>query len=134
MVESYPPKPDFESFNLWRTKTNTGNFGCLTVVAGRQVRHMSEGEGDPVVYEPRGWLFIFGDYHHDKDGLTTQEVPLPRPVRVVRSCGHGYKASLLLQSLADRSTITYEIASATFRTGDFAGTIWCPKRPDAATR
>lgn len=133
MVETYPPRPDFESFNLWRTRTNTGLFGCLSVVAGRQIRHMSDGEGDPAVYEPRGWLFIFGDLHHDKDGSLSWACLSPDWC-AWSGRGHGYKALLLLQSLADCSTITYDVSSAIFRTGGLDGAIRCPTRPDAATR
>lgn len=128
MVEPYPPKPYFESFNLWRTKTETGRTGCLTIVAGRQQSHSSEGEDDPTTYHPNGWLFIFGDYQHDKDGIGGRKVPLPRPVRVVLSSGHGYEALLLLQSLKDCSTIAYDVSSATFKPDSFHTIILCPKR------
>lgn len=36
MIEAYPPRPYFESYNLWRTQTQTGRKNCLTIVAGRQ--------------------------------------------------------------------------------------------------
>ena len=128
MVEPYPPKPYFESFNLWRTKTKTGRTGCLTIVAGRQQKHSSEGEDDPTAYYSNGWLFIFGDYHHNKDGIGGREVPLPRPVRVIAFSGDGYTAVLRLQSLADCSTIVYEVRTASFEADTFKSIAPCPAR------
>lgn len=128
MVESYPPRPYFESFNLWRTRTTTGRTKCLTIVAGRQIRHESEGENDPVIYEPNGWLFIFGDYRHDKDGIGSRAVPLPKPVRIVMGSGEGYRAKLLLQSLTDCSVNAYDVRSGKFEPNTFNINIPCPRR------
>lgn len=127
MVESYPPRPYFESFNLWRTRTHTGRTKCLTIVAGRQIRDESEGESDPAIYEPNGWLLIFGDYRHEKDGIASREVPLPKPVRILGFAESGYRAVLRLQSLADCSTIAYDVGSARFVPDHFMGIAFCPK-------
>lgn len=127
-VEPYPPNPYFESFNLWRTRTKTGRTGCLTIVAGRQQNHSSEGEEDPTTYYLNGWLFIFGDYHRNKDGIGKVEVPLRRPVRVIGFSGHGYSAVLRLQSLADCSTIIYEVRKASFEADSFKAVAPCPTR------
>ena len=126
LVEHYPPKPYFESFNLWRSQTGTGRTAvCLSIVAGQYQSHASEGEDDPTRYEPNGWLFLFGDYRHDNDGIGTREVPLPRPVRVVTYYGRGYNAVLRLQSLKDCSTIAYDVSSATFKPDTFRGILPC---------
>lgn len=127
--ESYPPKPYFEAFNLWRTESRATRRGCFTVVAGQQQSHASDGENDPTTYEPNGWLFIFGDYRRDPDGITTAEVPLPRPVRVIGYSGRGFKAVLRLQSLADCSTIAYDVGSAAFIADTFE---WAPPCPQGA--
>jgi hypothetical protein len=126
--EFYPPKPYFESFNLWRTKTGTGLSHCLIIAAGQQQTHASDGVDDPTVYNPNGWLFIYGDYHQFKDGIGGREVPLQRPVRILLYSGHGYQTLLRLQSLKDCSTIAYEVVSAKFRRDTFRSVAPCPKK------
>jgi hypothetical protein len=126
MVESYPPKPDFESFNLWRTKTGTGRSGCLSIVAGQQQSHAADGVDDPATYYPNGWLFIFGDYLHNKDGIGKREVPLPRPVRIVDVKGSGYGARVALQSLANCSEATYDVKTRRTNVRRRSGAYKCP--------
>lgn len=126
MTDSYPPKPYFEAFNLWRTPTDTGRTRCLTIAAGRQQDRASEGEGDQTTYQANGRLFIFGDYLHTKDGISSVEVPLPAPVRIIAYTGSGYDSVLRLQSIADCSTIAYDVRRARFDPDTFRGPLNCP--------
>lgn len=111
MVEPYPPRPYFESFNLWRAKSRDRPDTCVVIVAGQQQAEADEGE---TAYEPNGWLMIIGDYRHDEDGLARLEVPLPRPVRIVDASGRAYRSSLVLQSLEDCSLVQYFVVQRKF--------------------
>jgi hypothetical protein len=107
--EYYPPKPYFEAFNLWRTSVRGG---CLIVVAGQQRTRQPDGPHHKAIqYAPDGALRVVGDERHR---LVRNTTPLPRPIRIVDSQGHGYRSTLTLQSLADCSLIQLNVQTGSF--------------------
>jgi hypothetical protein len=103
-----PPKPYFEVFNTWTSSVPGKRSKCLIIRAGQQQTHTSEGENDRDRYRSRGALFLQGHRLHP-GGIGWLEVPLPRPVRIVRGFGQGYEATLILQSLADCSVTSLDV-------------------------
>ena len=98
--EYYPPKPDFEVFNMW-----TGSFEseCLHVVAGRQQDRDISGPGlQEPHYVDGGTIEIFGGYLKP-NRIEWFESDLPHPIRLVDYRPNGDDVELIVQSLADCS-------------------------------
>jgi hypothetical protein len=124
-AEPYPPKPYFESFNLWPTKTKTGS--CLTIVAGRQQMHASTAN------TTRRSITRMDDYSSSATIATTKMGSggvrcLSRGLFGWCVSGESYGSLILLQSLRDCSTLAYDVRSATFKPDSFNARIPCPSR------
>ena len=120
--EPIPPRPYFQSFNLWRTRTAKW---CVVVHAGVQKAWDAEAAVERGTAPGDVMIFEFAEHFvlHDLDLLDSA---LPPPVRIVDSRGKGMGAELTLQSLEDCSLASFRLRSRTFEgtSGDFP----CPAK------
>lgn len=105
-----PPRPYFLAYSFWSTRVGDA---CVTIAAGRQMVHESQGENDPNVFRRTGGLFALRDLR-TPNVIDTHDVPLRGPVRVVEYSGRGYEARLTLQSLRDCSIILFDLKTNQF--------------------
>jgi hypothetical protein len=110
--EFLPPKPYFEAFNWWLSPVPDGVNTCIIVSAGQQQSHVSDTDGT-VRYRSNGALFIQG-YHQRPRKIESLLSPLARPIRIVDAEGHGYNATLILQSIEDCSLVGLRVDDLEF--------------------